>query len=121
MIRAKRISARYIKADKVQVQGDHRAIEPYLNKGYNIITSANGNWVLARNAKVYVTMEGEDGSIYTYNMRMQILEFYGRVKISENLVNEFLKNNSQFTKKYEKTIFTDKKQDGFFICKLHKK
>lgn len=40
---------------------------------------------------------------------------------NENLVNEFLKNNSQFTKKYEKTIFTDKKQDGFFICKLHKK
>ena len=92
MIRAKRISARYIKADKAQVQGDHRAIEPYLNKGYNIITSANGNWVLARNAKVYVTMEGEDGSIYTYNMRMQILEFYGRVKISENLVNEFLRD-----------------------------
>ena len=40
---------------------------------------------------------------------------------NKNLVNEFLKNNSQFTKKYEKTIFTDKKQDGFFICKLHKK
>ena len=92
MIRAKRISARYIKADKVRVQGDHRAIEPYLNKGYNIINSANGNWVLARNAKVYVSMEGEDGSIYTYNMRMQILEFYGRVKVSENLVNEFLRD-----------------------------
>ena len=40
---------------------------------------------------------------------------------NKNLVNEFLKNNSQFTKKYEKTIFTDKKQDGFFICKLYKK
>ena len=32
MIRAKRISARYIKADRVQVQGDHRTIEPYLKK-----------------------------------------------------------------------------------------
>ena len=40
---------------------------------------------------------------------------------NENIVNEFLKNNSQFTKKYEKTIFTSDKQDGFFICKLHKK
>ena len=40
---------------------------------------------------------------------------------NENVVNEFLKNNSQFTKKYEKTIFTSDKQDGFFICKLHKK
>ena len=81
-----------IRAKRVQVQGDHRTIEPYLKKGYNIINSANGNWVLARNAKVYVSIEGEDGSIYTYNMRMQILEFYGRVKISENLVNEFLRD-----------------------------
>ena len=39
---------------------------------------------------------------------------------NENVVSEFLKENSQFIKKYEKTIFTDKKQDGFFICKLHK-
>lgn len=40
---------------------------------------------------------------------------------NENVINEFLKNNSQFTKKYEKTIFPSEKQDGFFICKLQKK
>ena len=31
------------------------------------------------------------------------------------------KKNLEETRKNEKTIFTDKKQDGFFICKLHKK
>ena len=39
---------------------------------------------------------------------------------NENVINKFIKNNSQFVKKYEKTIFLSKKQDGFFICKLHK-
>ena len=39
---------------------------------------------------------------------------------NENVINKFIKNNSQFVKKYEKTIFSSEKQDGFFICKLHK-
>ena len=39
---------------------------------------------------------------------------------NENVINKFIKNNSQFVKKYEKTIFLSEKQDGFFICKLHK-
>lgn len=40
---------------------------------------------------------------------------------NENVINNFLKNNLQFEKKHEKTILTSEKQDGFFICKLHKK
>ena len=39
---------------------------------------------------------------------------------NENVINKFIKSNSQFAKKYEKTIFPSEKQDGFFICKLHK-
>ena len=68
-----------------------------------------------------VTSSSKNISQATEDLNKQFIQEVGQFLENENVVNEFLKNNSQFTKKYGKTIFTSDKQDGFFICKLHKK
>ena len=89
MFKAERIGVRYESSASIEHQGNRLSIDRYLRQGYFIKVSRNGYWVLVKPAQVNVTAYcGENGS-FTYDMKDDILEKYGRSKISYDLVETF--------------------------------
>ena len=92
MVQAKKILVRYIPADIIKTQGDYRSVQSYQRRGYDILGNKNGNWILCRSCKVFVTLDCDGTGIYVFNMKRDIVEFYQRDRISEKLVNQFKKD-----------------------------
>ncbi len=92
MVQAKKILVRYIPADIIKTQGDYRSVQSYQRRGYDILGNKNGNWILFRSCKVFVTLDCDGKGIYVFNMKRDIVEFYQRDRISEKLVNQFKKD-----------------------------
>ena len=89
MFKAERIGVRYESSSTIEHQGNRQSIDRYLRQGYSIKVRRNGYWVLTKPAQVIVTAYcGENGS-FTYDMKDDILEKYGRDKISYGLVETF--------------------------------
>lgn len=88
-MQAKQIRVSYVQSDTKKIQGTQQDIEPYTRRGYDVLRNDNGNWILTRSSKVHVTIETEDGTIQVFNMKLEILRFYNRIRISENIVEQF--------------------------------
>lgn len=89
MEKAKFICLSYEGSDTIECQGSHDKISKYLAKGYYIVQKRNGYYVLAKSPRVNVTIQKEDGSIKTINMKKEITDYYNKSKISKGLANEF--------------------------------
>lgn len=89
MMQAKQIRVSYVQSDTKKIQGTQQDIQPYTRRGYDVLRNDNDNWILTRSSKVHVTIETEDGTIQVFNMKLEILRFYNRIRISENLVEQF--------------------------------
>lgn len=68
MVQAKKILVRYIPADTIKTQGDYQSIQSYKRRGYDIIRNKNGNWILCRSCKVFVTLDCDGKGVYVFNM-----------------------------------------------------
>lgn len=81
----------YEPSDTIEVQGKRDKIEKYLKRGYSVKEERNGYWVLIKNAKVWVTLTNSHCT-KTFSMKTDILYYYGKQKISTNLVEKFQKD-----------------------------
>lgn len=81
----------YEPSDTIEVQGKRDKIEKYLKRGYSVKEERNGYWVLIKKAKVWVTLTNSHCT-ETFNMKADILDYYGKQKISTNLVAKFQKD-----------------------------
>lgn len=89
MFKVEQICIRCESSSTIERQGNRLSTYLYLRQGYFIKVSWNGYWVLVQPAQVIVTAYcGENGS-FTYDMKDDILEKYGRSKISYGLVETF--------------------------------
>ncbi|MBP3503039.1 MAG: hypothetical protein J6K42_06165 [Clostridia bacterium] len=89
MFKAERIDVKYVSSSSVEHQGNYSSINYFLKQGYYVSKERNGYWLLIRPAKVIVTCYCGDNGIYTYNMKENILKYYKRARISQNLIDTF--------------------------------
>lgn len=78
----------YQNSDSIEHQGNRDSIQRYLNNGYYIKESRNGYWVLVKPSKVLVTI-GNESKRKTFNMKEDICNYYGRIRISQKLIKTF--------------------------------
>ena len=90
MEKATFVNAIYNESDTIEHQGNRSSINKYLNKGYYIKEDRNGYWVLVKPASVIVTLKDSDGDFHSFNMKSDILDYYDRTRISQNLVTRFI-------------------------------
>lgn len=88
------VNAVYQPSDTVTLQGTRNSINRYIKQGYNIKESRNGYWVLTKPASVCVHLKNSDNIIFSFDMKSDILNYYGKIKISINLVNKFVSDVS---------------------------
>lgn len=91
MQKANVICLNYEESDNISYQGNRRQIQRYLDKGYYVKEERNGYWVLIKPAAVRVVLESEDGHRASFNIKQDILDYYGKVRISPKLVEKFTK------------------------------
>ncbi len=97
--RASKIQIRYIQSETLEVQGEYnKDIFPYIQKGYDITRKFKDTWILTKRAKPYVKMicesddDQEEDRVFMINMKFQILQYYGRDRISQKLLEQFEKD-----------------------------
>lgn len=90
MKKATFVTATYEQSDTITHQGTRSSINRYIKQGYNIKESRNGYWVLTKPASVCVHLKNSDNIIFSFDMKSDILNYYGKTKISINLVNKFV-------------------------------
>ncbi len=56
-----------------------------------IIQERNGYWVLVKTAQLNVTLTNTSCTI-TINMKADVCEYYGRQRISQSLIDKFMKD-----------------------------
>lgn len=91
MVKVTNVLVEYEPPDTIEVQGKREKIEKYLKKGYSVKEERNGYWVLIKKAKVWVTLTNSYCT-KTFSMKSDILDYYGKQKISTNLVGKFQKD-----------------------------
>ena len=88
MEKANITSINYEPSDTIEMQGKRKDIDKYLKKGYYIKEERNGYWVLVKAARLIVTLKNSSCT-KTFNMKEEVLDYYGKARISESLVNKF--------------------------------
>lgn len=93
MEKATFVHAYYQHSDTRELQGsaNDSEIKRYLNNGYYVKESRNGYWVLVRSAHIFVTLKTSDGE-KEFEMKHQILDLYGKQRISEKTYEKFSKD-----------------------------
>ena len=82
-------SINYEKSDSIEFQGTKlEANKICAEKGYNIQLCRNGYWVLVKPCKINVTLSS-DNLIKKFDMRLEILEYYKRSKMTVKLCETF--------------------------------
>lgn len=102
----KLLNVSYERSETIKHQGNRESIKPYLRKGYKIRGDRNGSWILTKPAKVMVTI-GNKSDKRTYDMKEPILSHYGKERISEKLVNDFVKDARNGKIKFELDLEED--------------
>lgn len=82
------VSIVYEPSDSIEMQGKYEKIQKYKKQGYYIKEERNGYWVLVKSARVLVTLTNSNCA-KTFSMKEDILEYYGRKRISEKLLDKF--------------------------------
>lgn len=112
MKKCKEINLRYVRSDKMEVQGSLERIKKICKReGYEIKESRNGYWVLIKRAKVFITTERD---VTPQNIKGDILDHYGKQRISESLVKKFM----QDINKEKVCVYLDDR--GFYVLKSPK-
>ncbi|EOE7347268.1 hypothetical protein ACKTMU_003587 [Clostridioides difficile] len=88
MERCEIYSVEYQPSSTIKKQGTRSDIDKYTKIGYRVTRNSYGNWILQKDAKVYVKIKNSSG-IKTFDMRYDIVIFYSRERISEALVLNF--------------------------------
>lgn len=78
----------YEASDRIVMQGKRSDIEKYLKQGYSIQEDRNGFWVLVKPLRLLATLTNTHGT-KTFNVKGDVLQYYNRFKISENLIAIF--------------------------------
>lgn len=76
---------KYVKSESMPIQGKRNEIYEKYGEEWNIREQGggNGNWLLTKNSDVLV-----DGKSY----RSFVLDYYGKSKLTQNLVNKFIED-----------------------------
>ena len=90
MEKATLVNALYNQSSTITHQGNRASIQPYLRKGYRIKEDRNGYWVLIKPASLTITLKDSKNIVYSFEMKEEAVEYYGKQKISEKLANTFI-------------------------------
>lgn len=93
MEKATFVYASFIPSESTTHQGNRNSIQKYLNDGYYIKESRNGFWVLVKSSVVLVTLKNSVTQ-QQFNMKEDILDYYGKQKMTEKLFERFEKDAS---------------------------
>ena len=91
---------KYEYSDTKERQGNRERIDPDLKDGYSIKEHRNGYWVLVKPVRVNVFFTDSEGKRFEkpLNMKQNIIEFYGKRRISpeqvENVFKKDVKNGN---------------------------
>jgi len=94
MKKATFVNASYENSDTITHQGTRSSITRYLKQGYKVKEERNGYWVLVKPTSVYVYLKNSDNITASFNMKQDILDYYGKTRISINLFNKFVQDAS---------------------------
>ena len=81
-------SVQYEKSDTIEIQGTSADIKYYLRNGYFIEEERNGYWVLNKSSRVLAEIIINNKPVLQ-NIKHEILNYYNRDRISQNLVQKF--------------------------------
>ncbi len=84
-------SINYEKTDNIEFQGTEKKAQSYIKKGYNIRLRRNGYFVVGKPCKINVTL-AMGNAIQQFNMRSDILDHYGKEKMTKALFEKFKKD-----------------------------
>lgn len=90
MEEVKFINSFYEESSRIERQGNRDSINFYLKRGYTIQVERNGYWVLVKPSSIRVLLRRPSGEQIAINVKDQILNHYGRQKISTKLFLDFL-------------------------------
>ena len=81
-------SVQYEKPDTIDIQGTSADIKYYLRNGYFSKEERNGYWVLNKSSLVLAEIIINNKPVLQ-NIKQEILNYYNRDRISQNLVQKF--------------------------------
>lgn len=84
-------SINYEKSDNIEFQGTEKEAQNYIKKGYNIRLRRNGYFVVGKPCKINVTL-AMGNALQQFNMRSDILDHYGKEKMTKALFEKFKKD-----------------------------
>ncbi len=84
-------NAKYVESSNTSIQGNRTEIKKYIGKGYRVVEERDGYWILSRPCRINVELENSTGK-NTFNMKNDILNYYGRTKMTEKLFEKFYKD-----------------------------
>lgn len=87
----KLIYVKYEASDTIEMQGKRDDAMKYLKIGYHVKEERNGYWVLVKPSRVIVQVQGSKG-MQEADLKHEILDFYGKQRISEKRVLSFTKD-----------------------------
>lgn len=87
-------------SEKIEHQGNKASLRPYLSSGYIVKIERNGYYLLVKPSKVLVTI-GNSSLQRTFNMKNDILNYYGRERINDKLVERFREDASNGKIKFD--------------------
>lgn len=94
MKKATFVNAVYEESDTITMQGTRSSTIRYQKQGYYIKEERNGYWVLVKPTSIRVYLKNSDNITSSFNMKEDILNYYGKKRISVNTFNKFVKDAS---------------------------
>ncbi|EMB48102.1 MULTISPECIES: hypothetical protein [Treponema] len=88
MTKVKIQSVQYEKSDTIEMQGTSADTKRYIRNGYFVKEERNGFWVLNKPSRVLAEILINNKPVLQ-NIKNEILNYYNRDRISQNLVQKF--------------------------------
>lgn len=92
MKKASFVNASYEDSDTITHQGTRSSITRYQKQGYIVKEERNGYWVLVKPVSIHVYLKNSNNVTVSFNMKQDILAYYGKTRISVNLFNKFVQD-----------------------------
>lgn len=94
MKKATFVTASYEESDTITHQGTRSSIQRYISKGYTIKQARNGFWILVKPTYIHVYLKNSNNITFSFNMKKEILDYYGKTRISIKIFNDFVQDAS---------------------------
>lgn len=69
--------------------GSRKSIQRFIDNGYYVKEARNGFYVLVKPARIIAVFKDTNGELYHFDIKQDILEFYGKERISKSLFEKF--------------------------------